>query len=160
MPKATCRKCFCGITLVKTPVLALLELWEPSKYHGGFLDDLGETVKPLGPLIFLCSVLISLFVYPPLNQSPSSLDCLSSPTLHLFHFLFFMLAPSSGHPWLQKMPDSQAVPRPCLASSFLLLTHSTSGNNTQSAPFCFPALCVSKPSLNLCLSLLLCYCFI
>lgn len=127
MPKATCPKCFCDVKLqnVKTPVLALPELQEPSKNHGGFLDDLGETVKLCGPLIFLCSVLISLFVYPSLNQSPSFLARLSSPTLHSCHFLFFMLAPWSGPPWLQKMPDSQAVPQPCLASSFLLLTHST-----------------------------------
>lgn len=35
MPKATCRQCFSGVTLVKTPVLALPELREPAKYHGG-----------------------------------------------------------------------------------------------------------------------------
>lgn len=106
----------------------------------------------LSPLIPLRSVLISLFVYPPLNQS-----LVSWPASHLppSSVLVFILASSSGHPWLQKLPDSQAASglawhhHCCFwhiqpQAITLSLCHSPSLNL-----FLTPNLCLLVPSPNL-----------
>lgn len=81
-PKQNCVSIFLWVMFVKTLVLALLELREPSKHHGRFEDDSAETVadaaQPFDPP--------SLCPHQSLCLSPSEsvtslMACLSSPTL-------------------------------------------------------------------------------
>lgn len=92
------------------------------KASWGISGELGETVKLLGSLISLCTVLISLFVYRPVNQFPLSLPASHVPlSIHPSHSLFFMLASWSGHRWLQKLPDSQARPPQALPGMIIFV---------------------------------------
>lgn len=114
----------------KIPVLALLE---PYEHHGRFQEDLDETVKLLGPFD-----LHSLRPHQSLCLSPSKsvstlLACLSSPpSIHLFTCWHLGVGTPPG------CQIARRAPRPRLASSFLLMTHSTPGNNAHSVPLSFP----------------------
>lgn len=91
-------------------------------------------LPPLCPHHSLCLSLYKSVIILPLFSHPSSA-------------FFFMLAPWSGHPRLRKLPDSQAAPQPSLASSFLLLTHSTSGNKRSLCATLLPLISLT-PSLQ------------
>lgn len=110
-----------------------MALLEPYEHHGRFQEDLDETVKLLGPFD-----LPSLRPHQSLCLSPSKsvstlLACLSSPpSIHLFTCWHLGVGTPPG------CQIARRAPRPRLASSFLLLEHSTPGNNAHSVPLSFP----------------------
>lgn len=138
MPEATCHKCCISVKLVKTPCFGFTWAAGAFKASWGISGWFGWNSRAAWPfdLPLLCphqSLCLSRSKSLSLLFSPPLISHLPFRPFSLFH-----VGTLEWAPWLQKMPESQAVPQPCLASSFLLLTYSTSGSNTPSAPFSIP----------------------
>ena len=103
-----------AVSVLQCNTRAVLELREPSKPSLGNFRVVWVKLWRCLPLWSSSPLSSSLSVYPSSQWSSLSLSACFSPPPPLLHpSLFFMLAPWSGQPQLQKLPHSQAAPQPC-----------------------------------------------